>query len=82
MTRRVSAKSSVSNYTMSIISQKGYTALMRAAKLGKMDIVSLLVKAGAALDLQNKVYKLIPSLSNAMCDSDLTCVAIAGQIVS
>ena len=23
---------------------------------------------------------LIPSLSNAVCDSDLTCVTIAGQI--
>ena len=55
MTRTVSAKSSVSNYTMSVISQKGYTALMRAARKGKMDIISQLVKAGAALDLQNKV---------------------------
>ena len=52
---------------------------MLAASEGKTEVVSLLVKAGAALDLQNKVT-LIPSLSNAVCDSDLTCVTIADQI--
>ena len=43
---------------------------MEAARSGETEVVSLLVEAGAALDLQDKVYKhvtLIPSLSNAVC---------------
>ena len=73
-----------------------------AACWGKAEVCLLLVKAGAALDLQNKVLglgfflltflacriffylTLIPSLAIMlyMCNSDLTCVAIAGQIVN
>ena len=50
---------------MSIITQMGNSPLILAAGSGSTEVVSLLVKAGAALDLQDKV--LIPSLSNAVC---------------
>ena len=40
---------------MSVISQSGDSPLILAARWGKTEVVSLLVKAGAALDLQNKV---------------------------
>ena len=55
---------------MSVITQYGESPLMLAARSGRTEVVSLLVKAGAALDLQDKVYKhvaLIPSLSSAEC---------------
>ena len=41
---------------MSVITQDGESALMLAASEGETEVVSLLVKAGAALDLQNEVY--------------------------
>ena len=40
---------------MSIIIQDRESPLMKAARGGMTGVVSLLVKAGAALDLQNKV---------------------------
>ena len=40
---------------VSIITQSGDSPLMKAARSGRTEVVSLLVKAGAALDLQNKV---------------------------
>ena len=40
---------------MSVITQWGQSALMVAIGSGRTEVVSLLVKAGAALDLQNKV---------------------------
>ena len=40
---------------MSVITQKGNSPLMEAVRSGGTEVVSLLVKAGAALDLQNKV---------------------------
>ena len=40
---------------MSVITQDGDTALMMAAKWG-MTVVPLLLKAGANIDLQNKVH--------------------------
>ena len=40
---------------MSVITQDGNSALMMAAGEGKTEIVSLLLKAGANTDLQNKV---------------------------
>ena len=40
---------------MSVITQDGESPLMVAAGWGRTEVVSLLVKAGAALDLQNKV---------------------------
>ena len=40
---------------MSVITQDGDTPLTLAAGSGSTEVVSLLVKAGAALDLQNKV---------------------------
>ena len=55
---------------MSVITQRGDSPLIEAVRSGRTEVVSLLVKAGAALDLQDKVYKhvtLIPSLSNAVC---------------
>ena len=40
---------------MSVITQDGESPLMKAVSEGETEVVSLLVKAGAALDLQNKV---------------------------
>ena len=40
---------------MSVITQKGDSPLMVAVRNGETEVVSLLVKAGAALDLQNVV---------------------------
>ena len=40
---------------MSVITQDGESPLMLAVRSGRTEVVSLLVKAGAALDLQNKV---------------------------
>ena len=40
---------------MSVITQNGDSPLMEAASWSRTEVVSLLVKAGAALDLQNKV---------------------------
>ena len=40
---------------MSVITQDGYSALMMAASEGMTEVVSLLLKAGANIDLQNKV---------------------------
>ena len=40
---------------MSVITQWGDTPLILAAGNGRTEVVPLLVKAGAALDLQNKV---------------------------
>ena len=40
---------------MSVITQSGNSPLMEAASSGRTEVVSLLVKAGAALDLQDKV---------------------------
>ena len=55
---------------MSVITQWGESPLMLAAGNGSTEVISLLVKAGAALDLQDKVYKhvaLIPSHISAEC---------------
>ena len=40
---------------MSIITQRGKSPLMLAVGSGSTEVVSLLVKAGAALDLQDQV---------------------------
>ena len=40
---------------MSVITQDGDTALMRAAREGRTEVVSLLLKAGANIHLQNEV---------------------------
>ena len=40
---------------MSIITQYGETALMWASREGMTEVVTQLVKAGSALDLQEKV---------------------------
>ena len=40
---------------MCVITQLGDSALMEAAWRGETEVVALLVKAGAALDLQNEV---------------------------
>ena len=40
---------------ISVITQRGDSPLMLAAWKGETEVVSLLVKAGAALDMQNKV---------------------------
>ena len=42
---------------MSVITQDGESPLMLAASEGETEVVALLVKAGAALDLQNKVNR-------------------------
>ena len=40
---------------MFVVTQSGESPLILAARNGRTEVVSLLVKAGAALDLQNKV---------------------------
>ena len=40
---------------MSVITQRGESALILAVGNGRTEVVSLLVKAGAALDLQDQV---------------------------
>ena len=40
---------------MSVITQDGDSPLMMAAREGRTEVVSLLLKAGANIDLQNKV---------------------------
>ena len=42
-------------YTCVIVTQSGDSALMKAARFGKIDIVRDLAGAGAQLDLQNMV---------------------------
>ena len=48
--------------TCSVITQEGNSLLMIATRMGWTDVVSLLINAGAALDLQNKVR-----LSDTVC---------------
>ena len=45
----------VCTHTLSLTAQYGETALIRAASLGRTDVVVELVRGGANLDLQNKV---------------------------
>ena len=40
---------------MSVIKQRGDSPLILAARWGRTEVVSLLVEAGAALDLQDQV---------------------------
>ena len=40
---------------MSVIIQNGSSALMMAAEVGRTEVVSLLLEAGANIELQNKV---------------------------
>ena len=40
---------------MSVITQSGDSPLIEAVRNGRTEVVSLLVKAGAALDLQDQV---------------------------
>ena len=40
---------------MSVITQRGYSALMRAAWWGNTEVVVELVKAGANVDMQDNV---------------------------
>ena len=43
---------------MSVITQDGESALMMAVGEGRTEVVSLLLKAGANIDLQNNVHKM------------------------
>ena len=43
----------------SVITQNGWSALMEAASEGKTEVVIQLVKAGANVDMQNKVCQYI-----------------------
>ena len=42
---------------MSVITQKGESALMMVAREGRTEVVSLLLEAGANIHLQNEVKK-------------------------
>ena len=42
---------------MSVLTQDGDTALIEAAWKGRTEVVSLLLKAGVDIDLQNEVGK-------------------------
>ena len=46
----------VCTHTLSVTTQYGDTALTQAAVLGRTDVMVELVRGGANLDLQNKVY--------------------------
>ena len=59
---------------LSVITQDGDSALMRAASSGKTDVVVELVKAGANLDLQSKVCRVMnsgPKMVIAMIRTEL-----------
>ena len=43
---------------MSVITQDGDSALMKAARWGKTEVIAELVKAGANVDMQTKVCYL------------------------
>ena len=66
---------------MSVITQKGYSLLMYAAKGGRTEAVVELVKSGADLNLQNKVcHMYIPLVSWSEVElwqtcSDLFCLS-------
>ena len=45
----------VCTHTLSVTAQDGETALIRAARWGRTDVVVELVRGGANLDLQNEV---------------------------
>ena len=47
--------SSISHCTVSVLTQEGYSALLLACGWGWTEVASLLVKAGATLDLLSKV---------------------------
>ena len=46
----------VCTYTLSVTAQDGNTALIQVAKWGSTDVVVELVRGGANMGLQNKVY--------------------------
>ena len=46
---------------MSIITQDGYTALMKASREGMTKVVDQLINAGATLDLQDDVCYVVVS---------------------
>ena len=50
--------------------QDGYTALHRAAVEGEKEVINLLVKHGAAVDIRNKVEP---------CNIYCTCTSEVGQ---
>ena len=53
---------------MSVITQRGGSALMRAAINGRTDTVKELVTAGANLNLQNNVCQYVET-----CDGNYVC---------
>ena len=53
---------------MSVITQSGESALMRAASGGRTDTVKELVTAGANLNLQNNVCQYVET-----CDDNYVC---------
>ena len=61
---------------MSIITQNGYTALMSASWKGMTEVVTQLVKAGSALDLQNDVCISVRFGSSCVCVCVCVCVSI------
>ena len=57
---------------MSVITQNGESVLIKAAKWGRTEVASLLLKAGANIELQDKVYMQIESeRQHLICDSYL-----------
>ena len=45
----------MSHYTVSVITQEGYSALLLACGWGWTEVASLLVRAGATVDLPSEV---------------------------
>ena len=57
------------SHSTSVITQDGDSALIVAARKGDTKVVSLLVKAGAALDLQNKVNEVAAgTMASSICE--------------
>ena len=65
---------------MSVITQDGDSVLYLAARDGRTEVIQQLVKAGANLDLQNKVCQYVETHDVHECcewrtESGLVCIA-------
>ena len=67
---------------MSVITQGGDSALMIAAREGKTEVVVQLVKAGANVDMQNRVCQYFSELANHVIITDLQPIQICSRSVA
>ena len=57
----------------SVITQDGYSALMKAAYMGQTEVVVELAKAGADLNLQNNVCQHFACVMNNFLRASINC---------